>query len=80
MSGRGSAVQQESGQLVDDVREGGEGECGIVRLGWPHRGEDDGGVNGGPSENNDDVMTGEMMMPPPRHTLPHQMMGECPGM
>ena len=31
----------------------------MVSLGWPHRGEDDGGVNGGPSENNDDVILGE---------------------
>ena len=37
VSGKGGSVQQESGQLVDDVGEGGEGECGIV-LGWPHGG------------------------------------------
>ena len=37
VSGRGGSVQQESGQLVDDVGEGGEGECGIVRMATQRR-------------------------------------------
>ena len=32
VGGRGPSVQQESGQLMDDIGEGGEGECGIDRM------------------------------------------------